>query len=582
MTKKILAIILATVMMAAVATSCAQSPATTGSTGGTDGTTAAGSTTTAAQTEPKEDYVIEYLIPGAKDTKSLENDVGKEIYEKFGIQINVVGYAGDWEEKCAQMLAGGDYTDMLQLQSSTMVKKYINAGALLDIGALAEQYAPNFLEFYKDSIPYWKLNSEDGKLYNWTANTPDVEHATTPRFDMIIRSDVLEQQGWPEVLDEDSFVNLLKQGLKDNPTTDGNDTLGMVAGAQEDWVLGDTMMQFASKGRYPEYTSPAAWDTETEKFVDGIQDVPAWKSGVKFWNTLYREGILDPECFTDTDAVATEKLNSGRALATVYVTWNMDAVNNNLKSLGKENMQYVTMPIMLKEQQTTGQKRIIPIIDNYDYQSIVITKNAKHPERIMELLNWVATEEGQALLGWGVEDKHYTVKDGLRSVTQSYLDCVNGVSDDKTFNDGVGTYYFLGLSAGYDKNQQVYNVNFDESVKNLAMSDRLKAVYSHYGWKTVTDPWKNNKNFKYEMVHSGLYSSVSLEPGSDVETTATKLKEYKMKQLVPLIIAESEGEFESLWAQFIEGYKALNPDSVVKAYNDLYSQLKTKFDSNAK
>jgi putative aldouronate transport system substrate-binding protein len=566
--KKILAFALAAVMVLTTASGCSSSKNNASS-------TASGSANGA-----KKDYVIQYLVPGGKDSKSLENDVGKEIYKKFGIQINIVGYAGDWEEKCATMLAASDYPDMMQLQGNTMVGKYINAGALLDIGSLATKYAPNFLKFNKASIPYWKLASSDGKLYKWTASTPNVQRATTPQFDMLIRSDVLEQQGWPKVMDENSYIQLLKKGLAANPKTGSKDTIGLAIGASEDWVLG-CMTSLYAKGRYSENSGIQTWDAKENKLVDSVLDTTSWKAGIKFWNNLYRAGVLDPECFTDTDAVATEKLNSGSALATYYMTWEMDAVNKNLQKLGKSNLEYVDMPIMLNEQLTANDKRIMPIIDSYDYQSVVITKNAKSPERIMELLNFVCTDEGQVLLGWGIKGKHYTVDSkGLRHVTQNYLDCANGVSKDTKYNDGIGTYfyYFLGLSAGYDSNKQNYNVIYDESVGNLAMDDRLKSVYSHYNWSTVTAPWEKNSTFGYELVHSGIYDSASLTAGSAAATTETKLKEFKNKQMVPLIMAGSDAQFDSLWTKFIAGYKALNPSSVLDAYNKSYNDIKSKFD----
>lgn len=571
--KKIWEIVLA-VSVAAVSLPGCSSPSTSG-----------GSLTTAQNTK-QEDYTIEYLLPGAKDSKSTDNDIGKEIYKKFGIKINIVGYAGNYEEKCATMLAGGNYPDLLQLQGNAMVSKYAKAGALQDIGELAKQYAPNFLTFYKDSIPYWKLENDEHKLYNWCANTPDIEALTSPRFDMIIRSDILEQQGWPQVLDEDSYVKLLKTGLQQNPKADGNDTLGCVMGASEDWVIGDVMQQLYAHGKYPELSGIVAWDDDQKEFVDQVLDTISFKAGIKFWNRLYREQILDPECFTDTDAVAQQKLNNGRALSTFYVTWEMGNVNNNLKKLNKSKMEYVTMPIMLKEQIDAKQKRVIPITDSYAHQSVVITKNAKHADRIMQLVNWVCTDEGQALLGWGIKGKHYTVDSkGIKTPTKQFIDCATGASADTHFNDGVSTdisYYFLGLSSGFDKNGQCYNVLHDESVQDAQMDDRLKEVYSHYGWKNVTDPWKNNDLFGFKEVHTGLFSAVSLATGSQEAAAETKLKEFKTKQMASLIMSKSDADFEANWAKFAQTYQSMSPDIIKKAYNDGYSKIKGEYDSVAK
>ncbi len=42
-----------------------------------------------------------------------------------------------------------------------------------------------------------------------------------------------------------------------------------------------------------------------------------------------------------------------------------------------------------------------------------ISKTAKHPERIAKWIDYMMSDEGKALLFYGFEGTHYTVKDGL-------------------------------------------------------------------------------------------------------------------------------------------------------------------------
>ena len=528
--------------------------------------------------ETREDYEITYMIPGVKDSSSLDNPIGQIIYDKFGIIINLVGYAGDWEERCAMWLAGNDYPDMVQLQGNTMVKKYIEAGAVLNLSELAEKCnAQNFLTFHAQSIPYWKLATGTDDLYKYEANCPDMEVAEGPMFDMLVRSDILEEQGWPELLTDDDYIAVLKKAMEDHPTTENGDpTIGITFAGAEDWML--TTILMLDRGGYTECNSGLSvfWNNQKDVFEDKFSNI-YFKEGLKFLNRMYQEGILDEEIFTTDSATVTEQLQSGTALSTWYVTWEQGGANQALREAGKENMEYVIMPNTTKLQLDNGEKRCIRILDTYDWQSVVITKNAKYPERIMELLDWASTEEGQVLLGWGIEGVHYTIdENGLRQVTPESIACMQGTGDEH-FNDGVGYYYFLGLSSDYDENKQIYNRVMDGSVYELTVSDRTKEVYSHYGWEKATDPWQNNDKFDFEYVHTGLAGTVALNPTSDESALDTKLSEYIYKHMAQLILAESDEEFESMYDEFLAEYQSFGPQTVVDAYNAVYDGIKADF-----
>ena len=410
-----------------------------------------------------------------------------------------------------------------------------------------------------------------------------MEVANGPMFDMLIRSDILEEQGWPQLLTEDDYITVLKKALEDHPTTDNGDpTVGITFAGAEDWML--TTLLMLDRGGYTECNSglSVVWNNQKDVFEDKFSNI-YFEAGLKFLNRMYQEGILEDEIFTTDSATVTEQLQSGAALSTWYITWEQNGANQKLREAGKENMEYVIMPNTTQLQLDNGEKRCIRILDTYDWQSIVVTKNTKYPERIMELLDWASTEEGQILLGWGIEGVHYTIdEDGLRQLTPESIACMLGAGDDETYNDGVGTYYFLGVSAGYDKNNQTYNRFCDESVYSLSMSDRTKEVYSHYGWEGVTDPWKKNDKFGYEYVHTGLAGTVALNPSTDESALDTKLSEYIYKHMAQLILAESDEEFEAKYDEFMAEYQSYGPQTVVDAYNSVYDGIKAEFAAASK
>lgn len=526
------------------------------------------------------EYIIKYISGSSPSaiTKSTDTKIGKLIKEKFNIVFEFEPYTGNWDEKCAIMLAAGDYPEMMNITTENLIKKYINAKALVQLDGLMEQYGRNFEERYKDTIPLWRMTSDDGSLYKYEFGAPNMECVTGSQFDISIRSDALEALGYPELLSEDSYIDFLKRAMELMPETNGQKTLGMVCPGAEPWGIQGIVPIMYEKARYTAAAGNRSviWDNENNKFVDFMEH-PYVKDSLKFFNKLYRNGLLDPESFTDYGQQVIDKISTGRPLAVWYTAWYTDSPNKQFIKDGKENMQYVVMPIMTNTQVKNKDKRVIRILDNYTWASMVITKNARQPERIMQLLDWAATEEGQVLLGWGIEGEHYNVVDGKRILTdtfkKNYLE-----TPDYLVKEGIGTFNFLALSQGFDKNEQVYSAQHDVSVRSLLMTDRQKAVYQKYGWETIIDPWTKNKNFEYTTMHTGLVQTSVIAPDSAEGKLEEKLVEYRVKNSAPLMMAKSDEEFEALYLKAVEGYKALNGETVISKYNEVYQENAKRYD----
>jgi len=572
--KKFVAIFLVTIMVLSLA-ACSPFQSKSETSSANDISTGDNS---ASASEKKEEYIFTYLATDGSAISSADTPVGKIIKEKFNITINLEVYPGDYNEKCALMLAAGDYPDILQLTSMDIVNKYINAGALLDIEELAKENGTNFLKRHAKSIPFWKLASDDGELYKYEFNTPNYEVVTGAALDVSVRSDVLEAQGYPELLDEDSYIEFLKKGLEQFPEINGQKTVGMTFPGAESWGIQGIVPIMYEKGGYAATgNNGAIFNIKEDRYEDYFKNKYV-KSSFKFFNRLYREGLLDPECFTDLNVQTQEKMNSGRALSVWYVTWNNSTANAIFNSNGNSDMEYVIMPIMSRDQLNNNEKLQLRILDTYPHAGMGITKNSKDPERLMVLLDWVATEEGQILLGWGIEGEDYTIKEGKRVPTDAFR---NGYlnTPDYLHNRGIGVFGFLGLTLALDENGQNYLSTADPSVRKFLMSERLTEVYSKYGWENINDPWVKNKNYSYEVFPTGIVGMTVVDPSSDEGKLEAKLVDFRIKNTVPLIMAKSDAEFEALYEKTMAEYNKLNPDTVINKYNEIYKTNKDKIES---
>lgn len=401
--KRNLAFILALVLLAAAFTGCAKKEES-------------------LATDGEELWTIDVLTESILGEKSIDTTIGKYIAEKFGIAFNFSTYSGDLLDKQALMLAGGDYNEIQYMQGQTMVQQYIEAGALLNLDDYKE-LLPDFYERYADLIPIWRTAAADGGLYKWEVCTPRALTCEYPHFDVMVRTDVLEYYGYPELLSASDWLDFLEQAMKDFPTTaDGQSTVGLTVPLAESWGISGMPGIGFEKGETYLYCGDDCYvfNVKTNQFEDYMH-CPEVKESFAFFNELYNRDILDKEAFVDLGDQTLEKMSSGRAIAVWYVNWFNQSANSALIAAGQDNVQYIEMPFQLDSQ--VGGKRNSPVIDSYPYMSYGISKNCTDPERFCKFLNWCCTDEGQLLLQSGIEGVHYTVEDGVRVPTELRLKC---------------------------------------------------------------------------------------------------------------------------------------------------------------
>ena len=122
-----------------------------------------------------------------------------------------------------------------------------------------------------------------------------------------------------------------------------------------------------------------------------------------------------------------------------------------------------------------------------------------------------------------------------------------------------------------DASGQYYQMWRNESFKSALLPDRTKEVYSHYGWEGESDMWYKNDRFGITMVKSGVVNSTKLDPTSAEGKLGQQLVDYRNKAAVQLALAD---DFEAAYAELVEGYKKLNPETVVDAFNKMYEENK--------
>lgn len=153
------------------------------------------------------------------------------------------------------------------------------------------------------------------------------------------------------------------------------------------------------------------YDPQTGKFHDALEDNGPYLQMLKFYNDLYRAGLVDPDSMTQTYDQMSAKVKSGGVLFSIFnysgsLGFNTDA---HLKA-GK--YMYCMKPDEAK-----------PIVYGMNTQGgdrvTTIGAKTEYPDLCMEIINYFATPEGRMVYQYGPKGETWNYdKDGNTYFTE--------------------------------------------------------------------------------------------------------------------------------------------------------------------
>ena len=236
--------------------------------------------------------------------------------------------------------------------------------------------------------------------------------------------------------------------------------------------------------------------TVTTYEFDPLQD-----KKVLYMRKLISEGLFDPEALTQADAVAKEKLSTGRvAILGSHYPAIRDFMNSTLYKSHPE-MQYV--PVGPLKDATGQPNHQLEKRGRAGFPAMFIGKNSENVDAVLRVLDYLNSDEGIRLVNFGVEGKNYTMVNGKPQLTAEWAK--KKISDPKAFSDeGLGFYANL---VGSDPKNSLYpdpiDPNYETAKKfcPIVFTDKTSVNYlarsypklKEYQDKIATLDW--NKEF---------------------------------------------------------------------------------------
>ena len=276
---------------------------------------------------------------------SWSNPVAQALTEATGVRLKIDYPVASQDLKVALMIAEQNFPDLIYTKGD--VASLIDAGALIDMTDLIEEYGPNIKKMYGDEFDKLKYSEEDPSIYQLSSYVMGGETYKSAGTAQLQWS-VLKENNYkiPRTLDE--LETMIKDYMADHPTTDdGLPTIGITLSAS-DWhwmiTLGNPATSIADgapdNGQWlidEDYNAMYKFRSENEREY------------FRWLNRMYNEGILDPEFATQTHEDYIAKLSSGRVLAIFDADWDYLDAERVLKADGKLDKIYAPLPVTISD-----------------------------------------------------------------------------------------------------------------------------------------------------------------------------------------------------------------------------------------
>lgn len=420
MTKRILALLLAVLMVGSIFTAC----------GKKESTDNAGGEGASASTEGKE---ITFPLPekveftAYREAATSDPKLGIVTYndieavqaweEKSNVHIEwQIPPSGQEQETFNLMITSGEYPDMIWDIGQRYVgglDKAIADGVIIPLN----KYMDNYLKDYNALISandtvYKDCKTDEGNFAAvYFINTPD----QGPWLGMAMRKDWLDELGLEVPVTYDDWHDVLK-AFKDQKGADA--ALWINANA------GDPFSIFSAGYGVGVIGSSGAGFVNVDGKVEFSPIQEGYKEYITMLHDWYAEGLIDPDYYTRSDWLCPDTLygqNRTGAWADIYSLIGLrGAMSNN------PDMDLVAVPAPVKN---AGDKLHLC---QYNYTrgtgTAAISTQCKDPDTVAAYYDLGSIQEWAYLAYYGVEGDTYTMVDGKPVYTDKILNNPDGLA----------------------------------------------------------------------------------------------------------------------------------------------------------
>lgn len=525
MIKKLIALLLAVLMVASLFTACAKpeepsEPSVDAEVGSSDK-----AEEKEDEKEPEEliELSIAYEEYANYPIDPEDSEYCQKLAEKFGVKINWLNWGADvdaYNEKLDLQMAAGSAPDIFMMHNVDAAKRYVEQDLLL---CMEDYFAdcPNLVKHLDNTeVRNATTYSEDGKLYSAVRMYSEPIYF----FGLLVRDDLVAKTGYEYDGTIESFTELMRE-LKEET--------GSYVFTHRHGV--ENLVGFFG-GTFGVPMSILGWSAEEQRYVwqgsnGRLYDELVWL------NQLYEEGLLDPEYALNTTEMWEEKITTGQASMAIDYFVRCEQHTNAVRAedpSSEYELGAIALPVT-----EDGFKPVTMAFASVDAQyQIGVNADTAYPELCMAIVDYLYSDESVDTYNYGKEGVTFNYVDGEPQYTEGVPTALNNFSPE---------------GEALDLNE--YRSNRIPIFQTVTDSDCYAlTTYGQYSYDGYLIYKENEWLDEVAPVLPAGYTT--FEEDAELADISTVLSEYYKAQLM----------------DFIEGKRELTPDEFAKFQDECLNE----------
>lgn len=466
-----------------------------------------------------------YVYPSWYRIADTNNEVYQKILADTGVKMDIIVPAGDETEKINTLIASDALPDIVTLAvGSSQISDIIASDMVYPLDELANEYDMWFWNVADKSKLDWYTNP-DGHVYQYPNSSlsfsdyENYEIGSNETF--LVRKDIYEAIGSPDMSTQEGFIAAIKKAKEKYPD--------IIPFGTTEFTTGGCV---SLDGNLQDFL---AIPFEVDGKAHSRGEDPEYVSWLKAFRELGAGGYLEDSIFIDQRPQIEEKVAQASYFSMMFQWSDIQNAQKKLYETAQEtgiDSYYIAVD---GPANSKGDDPVFYSAGLSGWTVTLISKQCKNPERAIQLMSYMISEEGSKLLYLGVEGSGWEYNEEGKEVRTAEADALLTKDSNAFFDKYGGRQYWMLRDAG----------------RELKWADY------------VGDALIQLKEWSYPYTKNGTIYKYSLDGDSEEFEISTKASALWGQTLPKLLLAATPEKFDEIWADYDKKIKEFGYDKVI-------------------